>query len=441
MRGGGGEYAFADVPTHDDGLDARPSVGANRRAETENAFAVGASIAAAKLADARAKHVSTFHSSINNEADAAVQKARDFIFDADDAPNSLAQLRASAVEVARAKSGAFEEVRDHVHERERHLADARSEQNRRVLDAADRKRAIHAEYLKQEANRRNKTAAAQEAERMTWYHQAERVRQFEMAKMDIESGNGAGPGAGEEGFIKKTWLPVRWLWETWGDAAFEGQDGAGKAKSQLWSVWGQASSRDRVEAETTAADHDDDVGGGGVLSTSETRSIQAATRMEREQEEYEIELAREIKTEQLRRRLMENRDVSEEEVYDHVRARLRARYELEFVEDIEARELAERRAREDPVVAALKRAYASLLSWTYRTQQDHPGLLTTVAMLAVLTMLVWGGTAGAMGHARAMAAAAEEAAADAATAAAAAAPAQAGAVGDASTWGLNTLET
>jgi hypothetical protein len=43
----------------------------------------------------------------------------------------------------------------------------------------------------------------------------------------------------------------------------------------------------------------------------------------------------------------------------------------------------------------------------------HPGLLTTMVVLAVLTMLVWGGTAGlgAVGHARAMANAAKAAAA------------------------------
>ena len=104
----GGQYAFAAVPTHDDGLSAPPSVGANRRADHENAFAVGASIAAAKLAEARAKHAVSHHSQTNNDADAAVQKARDFIFDADDAPNSLAQLRASAMDVARAKSKVHE---------------------------------------------------------------------------------------------------------------------------------------------------------------------------------------------------------------------------------------------------------------------------------------------------------------------------------------------
>ena len=105
---GHGEYAFADVPTHDDGLDAPPSVGANRREETANAFAVGASLAAAKLADARAKHAVSFHSANQNAADAAVQRARDFVFDADDAPNSLAQLRSSAMDVARAKAKVFE---------------------------------------------------------------------------------------------------------------------------------------------------------------------------------------------------------------------------------------------------------------------------------------------------------------------------------------------
>ena len=64
---------------------------------------------------------------------------------------------------------------------------------------------------------------------MSWYQQAERVRQFEVAKMDLESGSGDGDvgsggngdhgrggGGGGEGFIKKTLLPVAWLWETWG---------------------------------------------------------------------------------------------------------------------------------------------------------------------------------------------------------------------------------
>lgn len=103
-----GEYSFAEVPTYDDGLAAPPSVGAKRREEKENAFAVGARIAAAKLAEARGKHALSFHSDNNNDAEAAVQKARDFIFDADDAPNSLAQLRASAMDVARAKAKVYE---------------------------------------------------------------------------------------------------------------------------------------------------------------------------------------------------------------------------------------------------------------------------------------------------------------------------------------------
>lgn len=103
-----GEYSFAEVPTYEDGLAAPPSVGANRREEKERALAVGAGIAAARLADARGKHALSFHSDGHNDAEAAVQKARDFIFDADDAPNSLAQLRASAMEVARARAKVHE---------------------------------------------------------------------------------------------------------------------------------------------------------------------------------------------------------------------------------------------------------------------------------------------------------------------------------------------
>ena len=115
---------------------------------------------------------------------------------------------------------ATEEAREHLTERERHLAAVKSEQNKRVMDAAERKRANHAEWLRQEANRRNKSAKHEEQQRMSWYHQAERVRQFEIAKMDLESGDGDGDvgpsGGGGGGFIKKTLLPVAWLWETWG---------------------------------------------------------------------------------------------------------------------------------------------------------------------------------------------------------------------------------
>jgi hypothetical protein len=39
-----------------------------------------------------------------------------------------------------------------------------------------------------EADRRNKKARAEEAERLSWYQEADRVRSNEVAKMNVESG-------------------------------------------------------------------------------------------------------------------------------------------------------------------------------------------------------------------------------------------------------------
>jgi hypothetical protein len=46
---------FAAVPTLDDGLDTAISVGAKQREESANALAIGASAAAAKRSETRAK--------------------------------------------------------------------------------------------------------------------------------------------------------------------------------------------------------------------------------------------------------------------------------------------------------------------------------------------------------------------------------------------------
>ena len=57
------------------------------------------------------------------------------------------------------------------------------------------------------------------------------------------------------------------------------------------------------------------------MSEQTTRDIRAAARIDREKREYEAELKNEIGTEMLRRKLMENREVSAEEVEESVRMR------------------------------------------------------------------------------------------------------------------------
>ena len=114
-----GQYLFAETPTHDDGLDTTPNVNPRAREETANAYALGASTAAAKLADSRAKHLlQSFESEKKNNADRALQRAREVVFDAHDAPTSLSSLRNSAMELARANSKVYEEAREHFAERE-----------------------------------------------------------------------------------------------------------------------------------------------------------------------------------------------------------------------------------------------------------------------------------------------------------------------------------
>lgn len=255
-----GAYAFAEVPTHEDGLAAPVGVGANRREETKSALAVGVSLAAARLAESRANHAVSFHNDDACAADLAVQKARDVVFDVDaaqsnarsnddgdgddvDAPDTknkrdfLSQVHASALEVARAKSKVYDRAREQFTERERHLADLASQHTQRVVDAAHRKRANHVEWLRQDATRRNKNAIAEEEAHAEWYRQAERVRAFEMAKMDLESGRGGGGsrvgdenghGNGPGGTIRKMLLPAKWLWEKWGGARTAAEPGEGE---------------------------------------------------------------------------------------------------------------------------------------------------------------------------------------------------------------------
>lgn len=119
-------------------------------------------------------------------------------------------------------------------------------------------------------------------------------------------------------------------------------------------------------------------------------------------EEYQLEVEQEVRTEMLRRRLMENREVSAEEVEESVRRRVRARYE---VESDASKTLSEE------IAAAVKNVYAAVVGWMHQTQRDHPDLVATVLVLTVLTMVVWGGSTGAMGRARALENAAEAAAA------------------------------
>jgi hypothetical protein len=57
-------------------------------------------------------------------------------------------------------------------------------------------------------------------------------------------------------------------------------------------------------------------------------NIQQTARMEREVEEFEIDVRKEIQTEMLRRKLMENREVSADDVEESARIRVRARYEV-----------------------------------------------------------------------------------------------------------------
>lgn len=133
----------------------------------------------------------------------------------------------------------------------------------------------------------------------------------------------------------------------------------------------------------------------GPLSEDETRDIRQTARLHREMQEYQLEVEKEIRTEMLRRKLMENREVSADEVEESVRRRIRARYELEY-------DASKTPSEEYPLAAAVNNVYTAVVGWLHQTQRDHPGLVTTVLVLTVLTMLVWGGTAGAMGHARAL---------------------------------------
>ena len=91
-------------------------------------------------------------------------------------------------------------------------------------------------------------------------------------------------------------------------------DGAGLAAEHLRSL---------PQAASTSTFTDDDYDDASRLTLSEqaTRDIQAAARIDREKREYEAELKNEIGTEMLRRKLMENREVSAEEVEESVRMR------------------------------------------------------------------------------------------------------------------------
>ena len=407
-----GTYAFADVPTHADGLARAPSSGSRRDAETASAVSVGKVLAAARAADGRVVNLTVVGSEAADDAARAMQRARDAVFEPDDAPASLAELRASAMDVARAKSRVFEEAREHLDERERHLADVALHHQRRVTEAADRRRATHAEWLRQEADRRNKTAAANEKRGMSWYAQATQVRAFEHAKMDVESGGGLG-GTGSGG-MNKTLLPVRWLWETWGMRPTGAGIGGGGGDGGGWNLWNGP----EADGAKHAAAHLGSLGApqpgaacnlpdspGRALSEEAKESIRDAARLERESEMFEAEVRNEIGAEVLRRKLVENREVTVEECEATARLRVRARWERDYVE---AREGAAEEGR-DPAVEAAKVLYHNVSDFLSRTRREHPGLVAVVVALTLLTLLVWGGSAGAMGHARALEHAAEHA--------------------------------
>ena len=113
-------------------------------------------------------------------------------------------------------------------------------------------------------------------------------------------------------FSSKRMKPTDMIWTT----RLRGSppDGAGSAAEHLRSLPLVAS---------TSAFTDDDYDDASRLTLSEraTRDIQAAARIDREKREYEAELKNEIGTEMLRRKLMENREVSAEEVEESVRMR------------------------------------------------------------------------------------------------------------------------
>ena len=95
---------FADVPTLEDGLNTPISVGAKQREESANAFALGASAAAAKHSETRAKQALFASAQKHSLATQAQKQAREVVFNAEDAPNTLGALHASAIDVARANS-------------------------------------------------------------------------------------------------------------------------------------------------------------------------------------------------------------------------------------------------------------------------------------------------------------------------------------------------